>query len=357
MTPQPGSNDAAGAHSAILQVHNLHVHYETPDGTVRAVDDVSISLEAGERFGLVGESGSGKTTLAMALLRMIKPPGQIESGQIWLDGQDVLALSGEEMRQLRLAGIALVAQGSMNSLNPVTRIRRQLLDGMKDHAAGPGGADRDTNPAKMSRREQDTFVHDLLARVGLEPQVAGMHPHELSGGMKQRVCIAMAISMRPKVIIADEPTSALDVVVQMQVMETLRRVQEEVGAAVILVGHDMGIMAQFVDRVGVMYAGKLVEVSPVREIFSRPLHPYARLLIESVPSLEVKDDLEGIPGLPPSLLDRPTGCLFHPRCPHAAADCATQEQTLDEVQPDRWAACHRLELIHDLQPETGAQYS
>lgn len=356
MTQEPRSEGEAGAHSTTLRVRNLYVHYDTPEGAVRAVDDVSFSLEAGERFGLVGESGSGKTTLAMALLRMIKPPGQIESGQIWLDGKDILALSGEEMRQLRLAGIALVAQGSMNSLNPVTRIRRQLLDGMKDHAAaGPAGADNDMNSVKMSRREQDDFVHDLLAKVGLEPQVAGMYPHELSGGMKQRVCIAMAISLRPKVIIADEPTSALDVVVQMQVMETLRRVQEEVGAAVILVGHDMGIMAQFVDRVGVMYAGKLVEVSPVREIFGRPLHPYARLLIESVPSLEEKDELEGIPGLPPSLLERPTGCFFHPRCPHAAADCATQEQTLGEVQPDRWVACHRLELIHDLQPERSVQ--
>ena len=356
MTPQPRSNGEAAAHSAALRVRNLHVYYDTPEGAVRAVDDVSFSLEAGERFGLVGESGSGKTTLAMALLRMIKPPGQIESGQVWLDGKDVLALSGEEMRQLRLAGIALVAQGSMNSLNPVMRIRRQLLDGMKDHAAAGSDEAADGMVAAIrSRREQDEYVHDLLARVGLEPQVANMYPHELSGGMKQRVCIAMAISLRPKVIIADEPTSALDVVVQMQVMETLRRVQEDVGAAVILVGHDMGIMAQFVDRVGVMYAGKLVEVSPVREIFRRPLHPYAELLIESVPSLEVKDDLEGIPGLPPSLVERPTGCLFHPRCPHATTDCAALEQTLEEIQPDRWVACHRVELIHDLQPVRGAQ--
>ncbi len=355
MTPAASTNGESAKGSATLQVENLYVHYATPEGAVRAVDDVSFSLEAGERFGLVGESGSGKTTLAMALLRMIKPPGQIESGQVWLDRQDVLSLSGEEMRQLRLAGIALVAQGSMNSLNPVTRIRRQLLDGMKDHAAGQAEADGGTVAAKMSRREQEDYVRELLARVGLEPQVANMYPHELSGGMKQRVCIAMAISLRPKIIIADEPTSALDVVVQMQVMETLRRVQEEVGAAVILVGHDMGIMAQFVDRVGVMYAGKLVEVSPVREIFQRPLHPYAGLLIESVPSLESKDDLEGIPGLPPSLLERPSGCLFHPRCPHAADDCKTQEQTLAEVEPGRWVACHRVELIHDLQPAGGAQ--
>lgn len=355
MTAAASVNGESAQRPVTLQVQNLHVHYATPEGAVRAVDDVSFNLEAGERFGLVGESGSGKTTLAMALLRMIKPPGQIESGQIWLDGQDVLSLSGEGMRQLRLAGIALVAQGSMNSLNPVTRIRRQLLDGMKDHAAGQAEPDGGAAAAKMSRREQDEYVRELLARVGLEPQVANMYPHELSGGMKQRVCIAMAISLRPKVIIADEPTSALDVVVQMQVMETLRRAQEEVGAAVILVGHDMGIMAQFVDRVGVMYAGKLVEVSPVREIFGRPLHPYAGLLIESVPSLESKDELEGIPGLPPSLLERPSGCLFHPRCPHAADECATQEQTLTAVEPGRWVACHRVELIHDLQPAGEAQ--
>jgi len=355
MTPAASVNGESAQRSATLQVQNLYVHYATPEGAVRAVDDVSFNLEAGERFGLVGESGSGKTTLAMALLRMIKPPGQIESGQIWLDGQDVLSLSGEGMRQLRLAGIALVAQGSMNSLNPVTRIRRQLLDGMRDHAAGQAEPDGGAPAAKMSRREQDEYVRELLARVGLEPQVANMYPHELSGGMKQRVCIAMAISLRPKVIIADEPTSALDVVVQMQVMETLRRAQEEVGAAVILVGHDMGIMAQFVDRVGVMYAGKLVEVSPVREIFGRPLHPYAGLLIESVPSLESKDELEGIPGLPPSLLERPSGCLFHPRCPHAADECTTQEQALAEVEPGRWVACHRVELIHDLQPAGEAQ--
>ena len=338
-----------------LQVRNLRVYYHTPEGAVKAVDDVSFNLKSGERFGLVGESGSGKTTLAMALLRMIKPPGQIESGQVWLDGQDVMALSTEEMRQLRLAGIALVAQGSMNSLNPVTRIKRQLIDGMKDHASAGGAAAGNGTGEKMNRRAQDAFVDDLLARVGLEPQVADMYPHELSGGMKQRVCIAMAISLRPKLIIADEPTSALDVVVQLQVMETLRRAQEDVGAAVILVGHDMGIMAQFVDRVGVMYAGKLVEVSPVREIFRQPLHPYAGLLIDSVPSLEEKDALEGIPGLPPSLHDRPTGCLFHPRCPHATAACATQEQTLVETQPDRWVACHLVELIHDLQPMTGSE--
>lgn len=330
----------------ILQVRNLRVYYHTPRGAVKAVDDVSFSLKAGERFGLVGESGSGKTTVALALLRLIKPPGRIEGGQALLDGRDLLALSREEqLRRLRLADVALVAQGSMNSLNPVIRIREQLIDGMLDHGE------------KMSRRALDARVNDLLARVGLRPQVADMYPHQLSGGMKQRVCIAIAISLRPKVIIADEPTSALDVVVQMQVMETLRRAQEEVGAAVILVGHDMGLMAQFVERVGVMYAGKLVEVGAVRNLFGRPLHPYAQLLIESVPTLEEKGALAGISGLLPSLLDPPSGCRFHPRCPYVREACPQEEQVLREVQPDRWVACHFVESIHGLQSVNGGEMS
>ena len=212
-------------------------------------------------MGLVGESGSGKSTMALAIMRMIKPPGLIEAGEVWLDGVNMMALSEEEMRQVRLGRIAMIPQGSMNSLNPVMRIRAQLADVWRDHGV------------PLTKREQDKRVSGLLQSVGLRPEVADMYPHELSGGMKQRACIAIAISLRPKVIIADEPTSALDVVVQKQVMETLAKVQEELGASVILVGHDMGLVAQFVDRVGVMYAGKLVELSPVRDIFTKPLHP------------------------------------------------------------------------------------
>jgi peptide/nickel transport system ATP-binding protein len=193
-------------------------------------------------------------------------------------------------------------------------------------------------------------VISLLDQVGLRPEVADRFPHELSGGMKQRVCIAIAICLRPKVILADEPTSALDVVVQRQVMETLRRVQEELGASVLLVGHDMGLMAQFVNRLGVMYAGRLVEVSPVRDIFADPLHPYTRLLIASLPSLEQKGKFHGIPGLPPSLLERPAGCSFHPRCPYAMPRCSVQDPLLREVGPDRWVACH----LFDQQPNGGA---
>jgi oligopeptide/dipeptide ABC transporter ATP-binding protein len=314
----------------VLRVDGLRVRYDTPGGAVRATDNVSFHLRAAERLGLAGESGSGKSTMALAILRMIKPPGRIEAGQIRLDGLDLMALSEEEMRQVRLARIALIPQGSMNSLNPVTRIKEQIADALRDHGI------------LMSRRTLAERVSGLLQSVGLRPEVADMFPHQLSGGMKQRVCIAIAISLRPRVIIADEPTSALDVVVQKQVMETLARVQRELGASVILVGHDMGLIAQFVDRLGVMYAGKLVELAPVRDIFARPRHPYTQMLIASLPSLVRKGVLQGIPGLPPSLRDLPSGCAFHPRCPLAMHRCRLDEPILREAPGDAWAACHLL---------------
>jgi peptide/nickel transport system ATP-binding protein len=312
----------------VLQVRDLRVYYHTRRGPAKAVDGISFDLQPRERFGLVGESGSGKSTTGLAILRLIKPPGRIEDGHVHLDGKDLLALSEDEMRRIRLAGIALIAQGAMNSLNPVMRIRDQIADGFVDHGIG------------ISRQELDDRIGTLLERVGLQRDVANRFPHELSGGMKQRVCIAIAISLRPRIIIADEPTSALDVVVQRQVMDTLRSVQEDLGAAVILIGHDMGLMAQFVDRLGVMYAGELVELSPIQEIFEKPLHPYTRLLIECLPSLEEKSDLEGIPGLPPSLLNRPEGCPFHPRCPFTMERCQVEQPTLKEAAPQRWVACH-----------------
>jgi peptide/nickel transport system ATP-binding protein len=261
----------------ILEVEDLHVHFPTPRGPVKAVDGVSLALHPGERLGLIGESGSGKSTIALAVMRLIKPPGEIVGGRILLDGTDLLELSEEEMRQRRLAEIALVTQGAMNSLNPVVRIRHQLVDGMLAHGV------------KLSKRDFDERIAELLRAVDLQPDVADLFPHQLSGGMKQRVCIATAICLRPKVIIADEPTSALDVVVQKLVMDTLRRVQNELGAAVILIGHDMGLMAQFAQRIAVMRGGRLLEVSPVEEIFARPKHPYTRLLMESLPSFE-RDD-------------------------------------------------------------------
>jgi len=312
----------------VLQVANLCVSYDHPRGTVRAVEDVSFSLRVGERFGLAGESGSGKSTIALALLRLIKPPGRIDSGSVWLDGVNLSELPDEAMRRLRLAGIALVPQGSMNALNPVLRIQEQIADAMADHGAMP-------SPGVL-----DAGVRDLLGQVGLPSEVARMYPHELSGGMKQRACIAIAICLRPRVIIADEPTSALDVVVQRQVMATLGRVQQALGAAVILVGHDMGLIAQFVDRLGIMYAGRLIEVAPIAAIIRAPRHPYTQMLIASLPSLRGKGMMQGIPGLAPLLRDLPAGCAFHPRCPRAEARCREERPVLREVADEVLVGCH-----------------
>ena len=326
------SEGKTGVRADVLSVRDLRVYYHTPRGAVRAVDGVTFDIKAGERLGLVGESGSGKTTIALGLMRLIRPPGRIESGEVLVDGTDLLQLNDEQMRQRRLAVIAMVAQGAMNSLNPVIRVRDQIVDALRDHGI------------RLSKGEIGSRISNLLSRVGLGPQVADMYPHELSGGMKQRVCIAIAISMEPKVIIADEPTSALDVVVQRQVMETLRNVQLDLGAAVILVGHDMGLMAQAVDRLGVMYAGTLAELCEVRAIFEEPLHPYSQLLIASLPSLDKKGVFQGIPGLPPSLLNKPKGCPFRPRCPKAFAKCEDVEPILTEVKPGRWVSCHLYDV-------------
>jgi len=279
---------------------------------------------------LVGESGSGKTTTALSLMRLLQGSAVIEGGEVLLDGVDLLRLSEEEMRQARFAKISLIPQGAMNSLNPMMKVGEQLRDTIRAHQGGGN-----------SRANINSRIRRVLESVELRTDLMDSYPHELSGGMKQRVCIAMGILLNPKVIIADEPTSALDVVVQRQVMETLRRVQEALGPSVILVGHDMGLMAQFVDRIGVMYGGKMVEVGPVRGIFKDPLHPYTQLLIDSLPNLEAKEDFRGIPGLTPSLLTPPPGCMFHPRCPQAMQRCSVDIPVLKEmIKPDRWAACH-----------------
>jgi oligopeptide/dipeptide ABC transporter ATP-binding protein len=311
----------------VLRVERLCVGFDHPLGRVRAVEDVSFALMPGERFGLAGESGSGKSTLALSILRMIKPPGRIESGDVWLEERRLAELDENGMRALRLAGIALVPQGSMNSLNPVLRIGQQIADVYADHGL------------RLGRNEARRRVAGLLAEVGLPAGVARMYPHELSGGMKQRACIAIAICLRPKVIIADEPTSALDVVMQRQVMATLSRVQRELGAAVILIGHDMGLMAQFVDRLGVMYAGRLVEVAPIADMIDHPRHPYTQALIASLPSLERRSALIGIPGLAPLLRDLPAGCAFHPRCSLAVEQCHADRPILREVGTAE-VACH-----------------
>jgi peptide/nickel transport system ATP-binding protein len=328
--------------ATILQVRNLVVNYYTRQGAVRAVNGVSFDLQVGERLGLVGESGSGKSTAAQAIMRLIRPPGKIESGQVLLDDLSLLDLSEEKMRQTRLAGIALVSQGAMNSLNPVARVRRQIEDALRDH------------DARLPTRERVEWIGELMQRVGLPRAAADMYPHELSGGMKQRACIAIAICLKPKVIIADEPTSALDVVVQKQVMETLETLRADLGASVILIGHDMGLMAQAVDRLGVMYAGDLIETGEIADLFRAPLHPYTRLLMASLPSLERKEAAKGIPGLMPSLLNKPPGCPFHPRCPDAFARCKVEEPKLRTVQPNRNVACHLHEPAAAASTSKGA---
>ena len=315
----------------ILRVEGLNVTYFTDAGRAKALDDVSFTLNAGQKLGMVGESGSGKSTLALAMMRMIKPPGRIESGRVIVGDTDLMALDAEQMRQARLSKIAYIPQGAMNSLNPVTRIGAQLVDAIRSHRSGE---------TKAQIEEQCIAA---LKSVDLDPRVFRMYAHELSGGMKQRVCIAIGILLSPLVIIADEPTSALDVVTQRQVMETIDRVKDQIGAAVILIGHDMGLMAQFVDRVAVMYAGRLVEVSDVRDMFTDPHHPYAKALIRSLPNLDNKGVFQGIPGLAPSILRLPGGCAFHPRCEQVRSDCATVRPTTQVLPDGRLVTCHLFE--------------
>jgi peptide/nickel transport system ATP-binding protein len=312
----------------ILEIRDLKVYYQVDAGAVKAVDGVSLSLDPGIKLGLVGESGSGKSTMALALMRMIRRPGRIMGGQMLLDGIDLVQVGEEEMRQIRLNKVSMIPQGAMNSLHPLLRIEKQIMDGMKDH-----------DPT-LTRSELQERVFVLLDSVELDRRVARMYPHQLSGGMKQRAATAIAISMHPQVIIADEPTSALDVVIQRQVMETLDRLQDELNLSVILIGHDMGLMAQFVDRLAVMYAGRLMEVGDIRGIFAEPMHPYTLLLIQSLPILENKGVFTGIPGITPSLLDPPLGCVFHTRCPYAMSICAKEIPRYEQVQPGRWIACH-----------------
>ncbi len=314
-----------------LEVNNLRVSYKTSTDDVKAVDDVSFKLYAGERLGVVGESGSGKTTLALALMRLHKPPASIEGGEAILDGRDLLKLDREEMRSTRWSKLSLIPQGSMNSLNPVIKIKHQMADAVEAHQRG------------WTRGEIAKHIGHLLGRVGLPESVAEMYPHELSGGMKQRVCIALAIILEPSVIIADEPTSALDVVVQRVVVQTLNDVQAQLNAAMIIIGHDMGLMAQSADRLAVMYAGKMVEVSPIGAFFKNPQHPYSKLLISSLPSPEERRELTGIPGSQPSLLDLPSGCAFHPRCPVAVERCKREIPPLRDFSGGRRAACHLVE--------------
>lgn len=313
----------------VLRVEDLVIHYETARGPVQAVNGVSFEIEAGRRFGLVGESGCGKSTLVTAFLRMTKPPGVIKAGAVYLGDVELMSLGKDEMRRTRWNEIALIPQGAMNSLNPVIRVKDQLRDVIEVH-----------RPRHWARREMDEFIVALLDRVELQPHVADLYPHQLSGGMKQRVCIAMATALNPRLIIADEPTSALDVVTQRAVMQMLTAVQDEVGASLILIGHDMGLVAQVVDRLAVMYAGKVAELGTVHQIYKEPLHPYTQLLLSSLPSPRERRPRRSITGLPPALINPPQGCLFHPRCPQAMDICKHIAPTYREVDGGHFVACH-----------------
>jgi peptide/nickel transport system ATP-binding protein len=338
-----GGAGGGGASADVLRVEDLQVHYFTRRGPVKAVNGVSFTLRQGERLGLIGESGSGKTTMGTALLRLTRPPGRIVGGKVFLNGRDLLTIPDRQLRNLRMREIALVPQGAMSSLNPVMRVREQVLDGIIAHEG------------EIPRADRADRVAQALGRVGLPVALADRFPHELSGGQKQRVAIAIATILSPSVIVADEPTSALDVVVQRQVIMTLGRVQEGLGAAVILIGHDMGLIAQFADTIGVLYAGELVEYGPIDDVLDDPQHPYTRLLIESLPSLEGKRELRGISGLPPALLDLPPGCPFAPRCPYAFEPCTAQTPKLREVAAGRRVACHLFERAGDVIQETGGE--
>lgn len=339
-TKSEAVNVATADDATVLKVEDLKVYYDTPSGPLKAVDGVSFTMKRGERVAIVGESGSGKSTLAVALMRLTREPGRVVGGTVTLNGQDIFSLTDEEIRRIRLSEIALVPQGAMNSLNPVMRVEDQMVDGIEDHSSN-----LDKSKENLSER-----VVELLRSVGLPANVARMYPHELSGGMKQRVAMATATSLGPSVIVADEPSSALDVVVQRQIMQTLRRLQEDIGASTLLIGHDMGLVAQFADTIGVMYAGKLVEFASVRQIFQEPRHPYTRLLIKSLPSLSGKGDFVAIPGLPPTLLDLPGGCSFNPRCPDVLDKCRSAIPEFQSIGSDSFVACHLYDKEKTIDP-------
>ncbi len=335
----------------VLDVKDLRVYYETPRGDVKAVDGISFTLREGEILGLVGESGCGKSTAAMGVLQLISPPGRIVSGEINLDGTDLLGLTTEQLRQMRWSRLALIPQGAMNSLNPTMKIHQQIADVIRQHekaamvnlASKNGGNSNGKPAARMSRAELKTRILELLQWVGLPERIYSMYPHELSGGMKQRACIAMAIALNPSVIIADESTSALDVVVQRVVAQTMLKVKLELGVSMIMIGHDMGLMAQMADRIVVMYAGNIVEIATVEHMFKNPGHPYTQLLIESVPSLKERKPLKITEGITHDPRNPPPGCIFQLRCPFVMDRCHTEKPLRQEIRPGQEVACHLYE--------------
>ncbi|HEY8418785.1 MAG TPA: ABC transporter ATP-binding protein [Limnochordales bacterium] len=319
---------------AELAVQNLTMHYRTRKGPVRAVDGVSFTLAPGKALGIVGESGCGKSSLGVTLLRLLPPNAQVVGGSVRLGGVELLTMDEETFRkEVRWTRIAMVFQGAMNALNPVLTVGQQISEAILAHE-------------RVSRDVAVQRAKDLLALVGINPARWGQYPHQFSGGMKQRAVIAMALACNPEVIIADEPTTALDVMVQAQVLQAIADLRRRLGLSLILVSHDLSVVAQTCDEVAVMYAGKIVEYGPVEEVFLHPKHPYTQGLLQAFPDIDAdRAPIVSIPGAPPNLLNPPGGCRFHPRCPLATDACRTYEPELVA----KGAVAHRV-ACHQVAP-------
>jgi peptide/nickel transport system ATP-binding protein len=317
--------------SAVLEVRGLRTSFFLDDGEARAVDGVSFRLTPGGVLGLVGESGCGKSITALSLMRLVPPPGRIVGGDIRFEGRDLLRLAESEMRAVRGAGLAMVFQEPMTSLNPVFTVGSQIAEAVRLHRP-------------VSRREAAARAVELLREVGIPDaeRRARDYPHQLSGGMRQRVMIAIAISCEPRVLIADEPTTALDVTIQAEILDLLAELRARHGMALLLITHDLGVVAQQADEVAIMYAGRIVEQAPVLDVFDRPLHPYTQALFRSMPGIAgPRERLEAIPGQVPDLLRLPSGCTFRDRCPRTIDECGAHVPRLEAKRPGHVAACIR----------------
>jgi peptide/nickel transport system ATP-binding protein len=313
----------------LLEVEGLTTHYRILRGWVRAVENISFNVEAGEALGIAGESGSGKSTVALSLLRILPQGGFIRKGKITFQGQDLVSLPENEMRKIRWKGISIVFQGAMNAMNPVYKVGDQIAEAIKLHDKGVTDSDVKERVAK------------LLETVGIEPSRSNNYPHEFSGGMRQRALIAMALASNPVMLIGDEPGTALDVIVQAQTLKLLRDLKDRLGLAMILISHDLSIIAETCEKVAVMYAGKIVEYGDAVSIFKNPLHPYTQGLIKAFPSIKgSRVRLSSIPGQPPDLLHPPPACRFNPRCPYVMDVCKKEEPLLEEQEKSHVVACH-----------------
>jgi peptide/nickel transport system ATP-binding protein len=314
----------------ILKVEDLRMYYHTSKGAVRAIDGLNFELFAGETLGLVGESGCGKTSLGTSLLRMPTPPGRYESGKVILEGKDIIPLPEREVRKdFRWEKVSMVFQGAMNCLTPVYTIGAQMLETLKEHR-------------EMDDAQARELIVEYLGLVGLPPEVMGRYPHEMSGGMKQRVVIATALFLKPSVVILDEPTTALDVIVQAQIINLLKKLKQTFNLAFIFITHDLALEAEISDRICVMYAGKIAELGTNEQIFGKagPNHPYTEKLLASTPRLHKKvEKLSYIEGTPPDLIAPPEGCRFHPRCHRAMDKCRISEPPLEEIEKGHFSAC------------------